>query len=156
MFLAVTPGFVIGRLRYMSGLGREIDTFYGDVQPDFEQLKSRGVRPFEVPALVAEASLAVARLLDWYENRHAPGAGRKLLSTVLDLLGGPATFVVVLVLLPTVAQGFAAFWWIREAEGAAADALICLGVLFIMMFTFANVAGAGWRWLSDERQRLSA
>src|ERR671933_39124 len=62
LLLAVAPGYVIGRVRYLVGLSVELSRLYRELGTDVDELEKRGVFVFEAPPLIAEAALAGSRL----------------------------------------------------------------------------------------------
>jgi hypothetical protein len=150
VFVAITPGFAIGRLRYTADLSDEMESLYRQVVPELEQLRNPDVLAFEVPPLVAEASRAAGRT-GVFGSSGEDAADRRFWNRALDLVGGPVTFVVVLGILPLTAQAFAASWWIRDAKSA--DWLIGVGASGIVVLTVLNVVVAGVAFLRQEQQR---
>jgi hypothetical protein len=150
LYLAVTPGFVVGRMRYIGSLAREMDLLYRDLDEGFTALKSPGVYPFEVPALIAEATIAGDRFGASPNDTHVGAAERKWWTRALDFLGGPLTVVLVLGVLPLTGQGFAVSWWLSDEATPGSKAVKVLLIVTLMGFTVLSVVGAARRWWVTE------
>lgn len=149
IFVALTPGFVIGRLLYNADLAKEIQNWYATLEEQLTPSRESPASPWEVAPLVSEAGWASARVFEdfraWLDRgrvRKPAGIGEKL-GTFTDLLGGPLTFLALFTLLPVTAQVLAGISWWQAANSPAWGRAIAIGVGLLIVFTIAStVRGA--------------
>ena len=149
IFVALTPGFVIGRLLYNADLAKEIQRWYGVLERQLSGLRDSTASPWEVAPLVSEAGWASARVFNdfraWRDRgmvRKPAGLGERL-GTFTDLLGGPLTFLALFAILPVAAQILAGISWWQVADSPNWGRAIAFGVFLLVLFTVAStVRGA--------------
>jgi hypothetical protein len=150
VFVALTPGFVIGRLLYNVELAKEMQYWYLRVECQINARDATAV-PWEIAALVSEAGWATSR---GRQRRVEPRDRKKgdRLATVrvwvgaaADFVGGPLTFFVLFVALPVGAQVLAGVWWVKAVDSTRWGWVIGLGVGLLVLLTVASVVAAGLR-----------
>lgn len=98
VFVALTPGFVIGRLIYNADLAKEMQGLYARLErglaehPDDTAVTWETMPPWEIAPLLTEAGWAFARLVPWLRRRVGRwiGKGARNQQPKPDGSGGPA------------------------------------------------------------------
>jgi hypothetical protein len=163
IFLSITPGFLIARMDYNARLGAEIERWYECLAPVLKHRTKKG--PFEIPDLLSEAGWASGRffggisrddkgLWGWLRRKVIvaepdpepaadTGRGGKIihrLTRVTDFIGGPITWLVVMVGLPLTAYWFAYRMFVRV--GDFGDGWILAGVIVLSVYTLGGTVVA--------------
>jgi hypothetical protein len=105
LYLVAAPGVAIGRMLRMRLLSERITSLYAELDEEFRsRVHLDEVDPYDMPGIVAEATLAARRWeggTDTGWSRVADGIGRIAVGAVI---GG----------FPVVAQMAAAYWWSEQ------------------------------------------
>jgi len=108
LYLVMAPGVAIGRMLRMRLLRERITSLYETIDPSFpDRAQLELVDPYDMPGIVAEATLAARRwegATDSGWSRFADEVGRVAVGAVI---GG----------FPVLAQAAATFWWGKQGGG---------------------------------------
>jgi hypothetical protein len=140
IFLAVAPGFVVGRLAHMRELGHEVDVMYRHLYAHWDELESADVYPYEAMAVFAKSASRDASVgSPSAPARRGPGPS-------LKFVGGKTTAVLILLILPGTAEAFVSVYGIRAAHDwfTVAGSVVGLLVLLAVLVRTLVRAIRGW------------